>query len=161
MKLTFILFGNPLRSTGGAIIGKTEVGGTIGVPTPTNTKWPIVDVARRYDGWADWVQDSNNQWAVDNAMAGRRSVHPKYESVDIYAPTSTVWQSGNTTYVLTKEDNLPLWDDNSQYPLGVRSAMRAQIERAYTRPANDPKTIILPIESADWENQLRSWGVPF
>ena len=160
-ELTFILFGNPLRSTGGYIIGRHEVGGTIGQPTPRNTKWPIIDVARRYDGWADWVQDSNNQWAVDNAIAGRRSLHPKYEQVDIYSATNTVWQSGNTTYVLTKEDNLPLWDNNSEYPLGVLSAMRAYIERAYSRPSNDPRTIILSIESEAWKNQLRSWGVPF
>lgn len=159
--VTFILLGNPLRSTGGYIIGRTEVGGTTGLPTPTNTKWPIIDVARRYDGWADWVKDQSNQWAVDNANAGKSKKHNDYNSVNLYASTHTIWKSGNTTYVLTKEDDLPLWDRNSDYPLGVRTAMRAHIERAYTRPANDPKVQLIPIESPEWENQLREWGVLF
>lgn len=160
--ITFVLTGNPLRSTGGYIIGRTEVGGTIGQPTPTNTKWSIIDVARRYDGWADWVQNQSNQWAVDNANEGKSTIHTDYQTVNLYASTHTIWKSGNTTYVLTKEDNLPLWKDNSQYPLGVRTAMRAHIERAYTnRPAHDPKVQLTPIESTRWENQLRSWGVPF
>lgn len=159
--ITFILTGNPLRSTGGYIIGRTEVGGTTGQPTPTNTKWPIIDVARRYDGWADWVNNQSNQWAVDNANAGKTKMHNDYQSINLYASTNTIWKSGNTTYVLTKEDTLPLWDNNDDYPLGVRSAMRAHIERAYNRPSNDPKTVVLPIETPEWEAQLRDWGVPY
>jgi hypothetical protein len=159
-EITFILSGNPLRSTGGYIIGRHEVGGTIGQPTPTNTKWPIIDVARRYDGWADWVHNQNNQWAVDNANRGKTVFHTSYNQVNLYASTHTIWKNGNTTYVLTKEDALPLWDDNSQYPLSVRTAMKAYIESAYNRPANDPRTTVTPIESS-WQNQLREWGVPF
>ena len=159
--ITFLLTGNPLRSTGGYIIGRAEVGGTIGQPTPTNTKWPIIDFARRYDGWADWVHNQGNQWAVDNANAGKSTMHNDYQTVNLYASTHTIWKSGNTTYVLTKEDNLPLWDNNNEYPLGVRAAMRAHIERGYNRPANDPKVQLLPIETPAWEAQLQDWGVPF
>ncbi len=159
-ELTFVLLGNPLRSTGGYIIGRPEVGGTTGQPTPTNTKWPIIDVARRYDGWADWVQNQSNQWAVDNANQGKIGVHSRYDQANLYAATNTVWKSGNTTYVLTKEDNLPLWKKNSDYPLGVRTAMRAHIESAYHRPANDPRVIVMPIETQAWKNTLSDWGVP-
>jgi|TARA_B100001245_G_scaffold29319_1_gene18978 hypothetical protein len=159
--LTFILTGNPLRSTGGYLIGRTEVGGTTGQPTPTWTKWPIIDVARRYDGWADWVHNEANQWAKDNANEGKSSLHTAYDEVNIHASTHTIWKSGNTTYVLTKETDLPLWDDDSAYPAGVRAAMRAHIESAYNRPSNDPKTILLPIESAYWEGVLDDWGVPY
>lgn len=159
-EVTFILSGNPLRSTGGYIIGRPEVGGTTGQPTPTTTKWPIIDVARRYDGWADWVRDTNNKWAVDNANAGKNSFHSDYASVNIYASTHTIWKFGNTTYVLTKEDNLPLWNNNAEYPLGVRAAMRAHIENAYNRPTNDPRVILMPIETQEWKDTLTSWGVP-
>jgi hypothetical protein len=159
-ELTFILFGNPLRSDGGYLIGRPEIGHTTGLPTPTNTKWPIIDVTRRYEGWSDWVKDESNKWAVDNAKAGKLKTHPRYDQVDIYSQANTVWQSGNTTYVLTKEDDLPLWKDNSEYPFSVRQAMRAYIERAYNRPANDPQTILLPVEPA-WQNQLREWGIPY
>lgn len=161
-ELTFILFGNPLRSTGGYIIGRSEIGGTIGQATPTNTKWPIIDVSRRYDGWADWPQDNSNQWAINNALAGRTTFHTKYDQVNLYDTSSTVWKSGNTTYVLTKENSIPLKDKNKNaYPTGVQSALRAYIERAYKRPSNDPKPVILPIETLDWKNQLRAWGIPF
>lgn len=160
-ELTFILLGNPLRSTGGYIIGRPEVGGGLGLPTPTTTRWPIIDVARRYDGWADWVQNAGNQWAVDNATEGRTTKHTHYDEVNLYATTHTIWKSGNTTYVLTKEDDLPLWKNNADYPLGVRTAMRAYIESAYTRPGNDPRVVLIPIETQDWKNQLIEWGVPF
>ena len=159
-ELTFILTGNPLRSTGGYLIGRTEVGGTTGQPTPTNTKWPIIDVARRYDGWPDWPQNQSNQWAVDNANEGKQTLHTTYDQINLYSTTHTIWKSGNTTYVLTQEEYLPLWKDNSTYPLSVRTAMRAYIESAYSRAANDPRVVLLPIEP-EWQDTLNGWGVPF
>ena len=109
-ELTFVLTGNPLRSDGGGyIIGRTEVGGTTGLPTPTDTPWHIIDVARRYDGWADWPVDQDNETAIKNAKMGKRKLHTKYSKVDINDPRSTVWTRGNTTYVLTYEDSLPIF----------------------------------------------------
>lgn len=159
-ELTFILSGNPLRSAGGYLIGRPEVGSTIGQPTPTNTKWPIIDVARRYDGWADWVQDQGNRWAVNNANAGKSTIHSSYHAVNLYASTNTVWKSGNTTYVLTKEDDLPVWSNDAKYPVAVRAAVKSYIESAYKRTANDPRTNKLPVESS-WQDELRTWGIPF
>lgn len=159
-ELTFLLIGNPLRSTGGHIIGNMQVDGTIGQATPTSTRWQIVDFARRYDGWSDWVQDKNNKWAVRNANEGKKSFHIRYDQARLYAPTNTVWKSGNTTYVLSKEDTLPMWPNTSGYPAGVVAAMRAEIERGYKRPANDPKVQKLPVESS-WKGVLKSWKVPY
>lgn len=130
-ELLFILTGNPLRSTGGYIIGRKEVGGTIGVATPTHTPWRIIDVARRYDGWADWVQDEHNKLAVKNANIGKQTLHKKYDEVDFFSPTHTIWISGNTTYVLTWEQELPVLKGSSS-PLSRVDAARAEIEAAYT-----------------------------
>ncbi|MET0393196.1 MAG: PE-PPE domain-containing protein [Chitinophagaceae bacterium] len=133
-ELLFILTGNPLRSAGGYIIGRKEVGGTIGEPTPTNTPWRIIDVARRYDGWADWVQDEENKLAVRNANIGKQTLHLQYDEVDFFSPTHTIWTSGNTTYVLTREDELPVLKGSTN-PDKIRTT-RAQVEAAYSnRPS--------------------------
>ncbi len=71
-RLTFVLTGNPpLRSGSGKAIGLRESDGVIGQPTPTTTPWPIIDVARRWDGWADWPTDTTSEWAVANAWQAR------------------------------------------------------------------------------------------
>lgn len=133
-ELLFILTGNPLRSTGGYIIGRKEVGGTIGEPTSTNTPWRIIDVARRYDGWADWVQDEQNKLAVRNANTGKQTLHKQYDEVDLFSPTHTIWSRGNTTYVLTWEEELPVLKGNPD--ADKVKAVRAEIEAAYTnRPS--------------------------
>lgn len=126
-ELMFILTGNPLRATGGYIIGRKEVGGTTGLPTPTGTRWKIIDFARRYDGWADWVQDENNKPAVKTANRGKQTFHLNYDDVDFFSPSNTVWTIGNTDFVLTFEEKLP-----------IPTASRAEVEAAYT---NRPKTI--------------------
>lgn len=130
-EVVFILTGNPLRSTGGYIIGRKEVGGTIGLPTPTNTPWKIIDFARRYDGWADWVQDEKNKLAVKNANIGKQKLHLQYDDIDFYSPTHTIWTNGNTTYVLTWEEELPVLKGKSASANKV-NATREEIEAAYT-----------------------------
>ena len=118
-RLTFVLFGNPLRASGGAKVGEPTVR-TTGLATPTDTPWHIVDVARRYDGYADSPTDKNNAEAVHNADLGKLLIHPHYEGVDLGDPSLTVWQRGNTTFVLTNE--APLLPNAG-----------AQIESAYRR----------------------------
>ena len=136
-ELMFILTGNPLRATGGYIIGRKEVGGTTGLPTPTDTPWRIIDFARRYDGWADWVQDEQNKLAVSNANRGKQSLHKKYNDIDFLSSTHTTWSIGNTTFVLTREEQLPVLGNKMKSP-GEIKITRAKIEAAYTnRPAND------------------------
>ncbi len=158
-KVTFILTGNPLRSTGGYIIGRKEVGGTVGKPTPTHTKWPIIDISRRYDGWSDWVKDVNNKWAVKNANEGKKSYHMDYSNIDVKDPTHTIWKKGNTTYVLTKEELLPMWEGLIPPPESVISQMRAYIESGYVRPKNDPKVEVIPTDNWFWRTVMKVWGI--
>lgn len=128
-RLVFLLTGNPLRAEGGYAIGRREVGGTIGLPTPVASRWRVIDVARRYDGWADWPADAGNRRAVDAARAGMMRRHTHYDEVDLFDPSHTVWTRGTTTFVLTREAP----------PLRAgSSADAAEVERAYRRPPNDP-----------------------
>lgn len=131
-RLTFVLTGNPLRAEGGHIIGRREVGGTPGTPTPVSTRWKVIDVARRYDGWADWPADETNRLAVRNARAGMLTRHSHYDAIALADSSHTVWMRGTTTFVLTREVP-PLRQGGSADP-GV---LQAQIEAAYRRPAND------------------------
>ncbi len=136
-ELVFILTGNPLRANTGYIIGRKEVGGTIGLATPMETPWHIIDFARRYDGWADWVQDEKNKLAVRNANMGKQTLHKKYQDIEFFDSTHTVWSEGNTTFVLTREDVLPVLRGRSTSSGAVRK-MREQIEAAYiNRPQHD------------------------
>lgn len=136
-RIVFILTGNPLRAEGGHIIGRREVGGTIGEPTPVSTRWRIIDVARRYDGWADWPANEANSQAVQNARAGMLLFHPRYDAIILEDPSHTVWTRGRTTFVLTHEE-LPLWRTGGHYPDHVRAAMQSHIESAYRRRGNGP-----------------------
>jgi pimeloyl-ACP methyl ester carboxylesterase len=117
-RLVFLLTGNPLRREGGYIVGRREVGGTIGLPTPVTTRWRVIDVARRYDGWADWPADETNRPAVAKARAGMFTVHKRYDAVSLHDPSNTVWTRGTTTFVLTREEVQP------------------HIEQAYRRPTS-------------------------
>ena len=130
-ELLFILSGNPLRSTGGYIIGRKEVGGTTGIATPVSTPWRIIDIARRYDGWADWVQDEKNTTAVKNANKGKNTFHRQYDEVNLFDDTHTIWTRGNTTYVLTEEKELPVAKGKNLSPEAYKK-MRALVEQAYT-----------------------------
>lgn len=125
-RVVFLLTGNPLRAESGYAIGRREVGGTIGAPTPLTSRWRVIDVARRYDGWADWPADTQNRRAVEAARAGMMRLHTHYDAVDLFDASNTVWTRGTTTFVLTRETP----------PLGSGSA--AEIERGYRRPPNDP-----------------------
>jgi pimeloyl-ACP methyl ester carboxylesterase len=128
-RLSFILTGNPLRAEGGHIIGRREVGGTTGAPTPVSPRWKVIDVARRYDGWADWPADETNRLAVRNAKAGMLILHPHYDAIALEDPSHAVWKRGTTTFVLTREAP-PLRQRGTADP----SVLQAQIEAAYRRP---------------------------
>lgn len=156
-RLTFVLAGNPLRATGGYIVGRKEVGGTIGQPTPTDTKWHIVDIARRYEGWADWPNDTDNKWAVRAAEAGKKAYHTHYNDVNLYDSDNTVWSTGNTTFVLTEED-LPILK-NKTYPGSVISNVRSFVESAYLRAPNDQLSATSPVDQPFWKLALNIWGI--
>lgn len=130
-RLTFVLFGNPLRASGGEKVGN-PTSRTTGLATPTDTPWHIVDVARRYDGFADSPEDKSNEDAVRNANLGKLFIHPHYEDVDLGDPSLQIWNRGNTTFVLTNEPALPIFRKAPAGPDQVDS-MRSRIESAYHR----------------------------
>ncbi len=74
--LHFILTGNPNRKYGG-----TRPNWYIERATPNDTKYTVLDVAREYDGAADWP-DEFNMLAIANAFPGYFVVHPYYDEVD-------------------------------------------------------------------------------
>jgi hypothetical protein len=129
-RLTFVLFGNPLRASGGVEVGHPTDRST-GLATPTDTPWHIVDIARRYDGFADSPTDKSNSEAVRNADLGKLFIHTHYERVDLADSSLVVWNRGNTTFVLTQESP-PLLGRRPANP-GQADAMRADIESAYQR----------------------------
>lgn len=167
-ELMFVLIGNPLRSTGGYIIGRAEVGGATGLPTALDTPWTIVDVARRYDGWADWVTDPSNKIAVQNANSGKQLIHTHYENVNLYNPDHTVWTVGNTTYVLTQESPpyLKSMRKTQSVTDTLAAEVQADIEAAYdNRPSTDvvkdpdaTTTVdIVNAPSIGWWALVRKW----
>lgn len=165
--LRFVLIGNPLRATGGYAIGKAEVDGEIGQPTPLDSPWPITDFCRRYDGWADPPTDKGSIWAKRNAASGMITHHNGqfYAAVRLNDPTHTVWSIGNTTFVLTKEDLPPViasWILIGSQGDAVRSAFRRHIEKAYNnRPPHDPPSIVSPLPNQFWVWALNSLGVNY
>lgn len=90
--ITFILTGNPLRNPTGLLIGKRR-GGVITRPTSLTTPWPIIDVARQWDGWAIPSDDPRS-------AEGMTADHTRYDVVDLYSPLNVVTRNGNTTFVV-------------------------------------------------------------
>lgn len=98
--LTFVLTGNPVRNPTGQLIGAPVVGpfGSKGVATPNNSRWRVIDVARRGDPFAikktEWWNYVANFW-------GTFFVHPFYKGVDLNGLNNVVTQNGSITLVTT------------------------------------------------------------
>jgi hypothetical protein len=126
-RVQFLLIGNPLRKYGGYGVGRPEVDGRKGLPTPTDTPFRVSDVKLRYDGWADWPTMTNG-WSVANAnqdrigINGNRAIHCMgYRTANLFDPARRTYREQGTQFVLLP--HAPL------LPLPV-----AQIEAGYRRP---------------------------
>ncbi|WP_099021260.1 PE-PPE domain-containing protein [Mycolicibacterium palauense] len=162
-ELMFILTGNPLRSTGGGGgIGTVEVGETIGEATLTNTRWHVIDFARRYDGWADSPADHTNVLAMKNADKGKSEYHTAYDEPDLFDPSHIAWNFENTTYVLTQED-LPYLKGQWWVSPNAASQMKEKVEEAYQgtprRPADDVPVVVTPTENWFWKWVLEQYDI--
>jgi len=131
-EVSFVLIGNPARRYG----GKAAYYGTA-VPPPVNTKYIVLDVARQYDGAADWPQVPDTI-AFANAKAGLLALHQPnldgvggYHSVGLGDP-GAVWTEGNITYQVIRTDVLPLLGDDAARQ---DKALRPQVEASYRRGA--------------------------
>lgn len=119
---TFVLVENPSRPNGG-VLSRFE-GLHIPVldvdfsgPTPDNGDLTI-DVARQYDGWADFPTYPLNLLATVNAVMGMIYVHGRTQTeltaADLEAARATgndtmyYQERGNTTYYLVHTPRLPL-----------------------------------------------------
>lgn len=108
-----LLIGNPLRRYGGYGVGRPEVDGRTGLPTPTDTPIRVRDVKLRFDGWADWPTDTTNVWAVANAtqdrigINGPRAIHCYgYRAARLDDPDRQIHHEGLTEFILLPHDPL-------------------------------------------------------
>lgn len=119
---TFVLVENPSRPNGGVLsrfaglyIPVLDV--SFSGATPDNGD-PTVDVARQYDGWADFPTYPLNLLATVNAVMGMIYVHGRTQTeltaADLEAAkaagndTMYYQERGNTTYYLIRTPRLPL-----------------------------------------------------
>lgn len=123
----YILVENPSRPNGG-VMARFE-GLTIPImdltfsgPTPVNrdddAPGETIDIARQYDGWADFPTYPLNVLATANAVMGIALVHGKTQTQLKASDLTTAaasgegsmyyQQHGDTTYYLVRTDDLPL-----------------------------------------------------
>lgn len=114
---TYVLVANPNRPNGGILerfdgvhIPIFDVSFNGATPTDGDTTY---DIARQYDGWADFPKYPLNLLATANALLGIAFLHGKYDAdIDpavLDDPTRTDKSvHGNTTYYLVHTDRLPL-----------------------------------------------------
>lgn len=120
-ELSFLFIGNPLRKYGGFIVGRPEVDGVIGQPTPNDTRYAVTDIALQYDGWADYPTGPGALAAL-NALNGKFARHSRgYFDADGNEPNRKTYQENTTTYVL-----LPAPP--------VIAGSQSEIESSYSRP---------------------------
>jgi hypothetical protein len=126
-RVQFLLIGNPLRKYGGYGVGRPEVDGRKGLPTPTDTPYRVMDVKLQYDGWADWP-DLTNAYAIQNANRDRIGINgPKaihcygYRTARLDDPRQKSYREQGTQFVMLP--HRPLLDIDP-----------ALIEAGYRRP---------------------------
>jgi len=127
-RVSFLLIGNPLRKYGGAGVGQAEVDGTIGLPTPNDTRYHVTDVKLRYDGWADWPTKPDPIAQANAAqdrfgINGTAAIHALgYRTANLFDPDRTTYTEGTTQYVMLPHDPL------------VALVPNEWIEASYDRP---------------------------
>ena len=109
---SFFLLENPNRPDGGILArapGLTIpiLGVTFSGPTPTDTSFPTIDVARQYDGVADAPLNPLNLLADVNAVIGYAELHGSAPSLSL-SDAQFQGQYGDTSYYLIPTPVLPL-----------------------------------------------------
>ena len=147
--VSFLLLANPNRPNGGILerfVGTyiPIVGVTFNGATPTFSPEPAplttVDIARQYDGWADFPTNPLNLLADINALMGTVLVHGNYFGT---ATPQLQGQYRDTTYYLIPTQIVPLLVPLTWIPLvgrplaaGLDPALRVLIELGYDRTVN-------------------------
>jgi hypothetical protein len=119
-KVSFVLLANPNRPNGGIMqrfegmsIPMLDV--TFNGSTPTDSEvgpdgaheFPTVDIARQYDGWADFPAYPMNMAATANALLGIYYLHGDYWGEGV-GPAYRQGEEGDTTYYMIPTERLPL-----------------------------------------------------
>jgi PE-PPE domain len=149
--ISFVLIGNGSRPNGGVMerfnglsipgLGFSFIGAT---PTSTAgaTGITTTDIARQYDGFADFPTNPLNLLADANAMAGLMLVHPGYNTVNM---SQAVFQGsyGDTNYYLIPTYPLPLLMPLQVIPVAgpvlvdmLDPVLRVLVEAGYNRTIN-------------------------
>ena len=147
--VSFLLLANPNRPNGGILerfVGTyiPVLGVTFNGATPTFSPQPAplttVDIARQYDGWADFPTNPLNLLADVNALVGTVVLHGNYFGAT--AP-QLQGQYRDTTYYLIPTEVVPLLVPLTWIPLvgrplavGLDPALRVLIEMGYDRTVN-------------------------
>lgn len=158
-EVSFVLIANPNRPNGGVLqrfagLYIPLLGVTFNGATPTDSdldgdgdyEFTTVDIARQYDGWADFPVYPLNIVATTNALLGIYYLHGDYWSADVGTPLEQGTE-GDTTYYLIPTERLPLLMPLEQ--LGVPSPvltavdapLRVIVEWGYDR---DPDNVGTP-----------------
>jgi pimeloyl-ACP methyl ester carboxylesterase len=111
---TYILVGNPNRPNGGIMqrfngfyVPILNIPFNGATPTDGDT---VLDIAYRYDGWADFPTYPLNLLATANALLGIAFLHGKAD-LNVNAETLAAAEQsthGNTTYYLLESERIPL-----------------------------------------------------
>ena len=147
--VSFVMVANPNRPNGGILqrfVGAfiPLLGITFNGATPTFSPQPrpllTVDVARQYDGWADFPTNPVNLLADLNALMGTVLLHPNY--VDTESP-QLQGQFQDSSYYLIPAPITPLlvpltWVPVVGTPLAIAldPAVRVLVEMGYDRTIN-------------------------
>ena len=114
-QLSFVVEANPNRPGHGVLDQVPLVAAVLGVPsTVPDTPYDTIDIARQYDGVADFPTQPWNLVADANALAGFAYLHGNYSHIDLSAvppenvSTTTNSLGGTTTYYTVPTPNLPL-----------------------------------------------------
>jgi hypothetical protein len=151
--ITFVLIGNGNRPNGGALerFNGLYIPGldfSFNGATPTTTAGALpgqittYDIARQYDGFADFPTNPLNLLADANAMMGMVLVHPGYGSVNM---SQAVFQGtyGDTAYYMIPTYPLPLLMPVQMIPVvgpivadTLDPVLRVLVEAGYNRTIN-------------------------
>lgn len=133
--LSFVLMGNSVRPNGGFCFDLNYYPNS---PAPANTPYTVTDIARQYDGWADWPQNSGVLIADWNAWSGMNNVHPDYRGVRLTDPKNVSYVAGNITYIWSPTWPAPILGTSQVGTAVFDQDIRPQIEAAYSRPVTIP-----------------------
>jgi diacyltrehalose acyltransferase len=144
--VSFVLIGNPQRAGTGWVACTGQAGGPLYPNIPANNPYHITDIARQYDGWADWPNNrssSGYMTAAQNAEVGMATIHDNYFDVNMNSPSNIRWTQGNITYVLVPTQALPML--NPIQAIGAtgtatvqNAQLKALVDSAYSYPVPVP-----------------------